>query len=138
MPTDKSLYIIIVGCGRLGSYLANKLSRDGHGVVAIDADDSAFDALSVDYSGFRLEGDATEVALLKQAKIDKADLLIASTGDDNINLMVAQVGKKFFQVPRVMARVFQPKRENIYLDLGVETVCPVSIAAEAFLRTISA
>jgi len=134
--SDKRLYVIIIGCGRLGSYLANRLSHDGHSVVVIDLNDSALEALSAEYSGFRMEGDATEIDLLKQAKIDKADFFIATTGDDNVNLMVAQVAKKLFQVPRVMARVFQPKREKIYVDLGIETVCPTSIAADVFLKSI--
>ena len=136
MVSDKSLYVIIIGCGRLGSYLASRLSHDGHSVVVIDLDHSALQALSVDYSGFRLEGDATEIELLKQVKIDKADFFIATTGDDNVNLMVAQIAKKLFQVPRVMARVFQPKREKTYLDLGIETVCPTSIAADLLLKSI--
>lgn len=136
MVSDKRFYVIIIGCGRLGSYLANRLSHDGHSVVVIDLNDSALEALSAEYSGFRMEGDATEIDLLKQAKIDKADFFIATTGDDNVNLMVAQIAKKLFQVPRVMARVFQPKREKIYLDLGIETVCPTSIAADLFLKSI--
>lgn len=136
MVSDKRLYVIIIGCGRLGSYLANRLSHDGHSVVVIDLKDSALEALSAEYSGFRMEGDATEIDLLKQAKIDKADFFIATTGDDNVNLMVAQMAKKLFQVPRVMARVFQPKREKVYLDLGIETVCPTSIAADVFLKSI--
>ena len=136
MAAAKELYVIIIGCGRLGSYLANRLSHDGHSVVVIDLDHSALETLSIDYSGFRMEGDATEINLLKQAKIDKADFFIATTGDDNVNLMVAQIAKKLFQVPRVMARVFQPKREKTYLDLGIETVCPTSIAADLLLKAI--
>ena len=136
MVSDKGLYVIIIGCGRLGSYLANSLSHDGHSVVVIDLKHSALESLSVDYSGFRMEGDATEIDLLKQAKIDKADFFIATTGDDNVNLMVAQVAKKLFKVPRVMARVFQPKRVKTYLDLGIETVCPTSIAADLLLKAI--
>jgi trk system potassium uptake protein TrkA len=134
--SDKEFYVIIIGCGRLGSYLANRLSHGGHSVVVIDLDHSALEALSADYSGFRVEGDATEIDLLKHAKINKADFFIATTGDDNVNLMVAQIAKKLFQVPRVMARVFQPKREKTYLDLGIETVCPTSIAADVLLKSI--
>jgi len=136
MSPGQRLYIIIVGCGRLGSYLANRLSRDGHSVVVIDIDESAFDALSAEYSGFRVEGDATEFAVLEQAKTDEADLVIATTREDNINLMVAQIAKKLFHVPRVMARVFEPKREEIYRDFGIEAVCPTSISGDIFLRWI--
>lgn len=129
-----TLFIVIVGCGRLGSNLANQLSHAGHGVVVIDIDEEAFDHLSAAYSGFRVEGDAVELAVLKQAKLDKADLLIATSQDDNVNLMVAQVARAVFSVPRVLVRVFEPKREAIYRRLGVETICPTSVAADLFLK----
>lgn len=129
----KQLFVVVVGCGRLGTHLANELSRKGHGVVAVDADDSAFGDLSPEYSGFRVEGDATEFAVLKQAKVDQADLVITTTRDDNINLMIAQVARAEFGVPRVIARVFDPKREAIYKRMDVETVSPTSVAAELFL-----
>lgn len=135
MPTGK--YIVIVGCGRLGAHLANHLSRDGHSVVAIDTDERAFGNLSPEYSGFKVEGDATELAVLQQAKADKADLVIATTRDDNVNLMVAQVAKAQFGVSRVLARVFEPRREAIYRRLGVETICPTSVAAELFLKSVA-
>ena len=131
------LYIVIVGCGRLGSHLANQLSRSGHGVVVIDSEEKAFGNLAPEYSGFRVEGDATELGVLQQAKIDKSDLVISTTLDDNINLMVAQVAKSKFGVPRVLARVFEPRREAMYRQLGVETICPTSVAAELFLKSIA-
>jgi trk system potassium uptake protein TrkA len=136
MSSDLRYFVIIVGCGRLGSYIANKLSHSGHSVVVIDSRESAFDALSSEYSGFRLEGDATEFDVLKQAKTDQADVLIATTHEDNVNVMVAQVAKKLFHVPRVMARVFDPKREKVYHHLGIETVSPTLIAGDVFLESI--
>ena len=129
-------YIIIVGCGRLGSYLANTLSGQGHSVVVIDIKASTFESLSSEFSGFRVEGDATEYALLKQVKTDKANILIAATREDNVNLMVVQVAKNLFGVQRVMARVFDPRREEIYRDFGIETISPTSIAAAAFLNSL--
>ena len=131
------LFIVIVGCGRLGSHLANQLSRAGHGVVVIDANEHAFGNLSPEYSGFRVEGDATELAVLKQAKVNEADLVVAATRADNINLMVAQVAKTEFGVARVLARVFEPRREAVYRRLGVETICPTSVAGELFLKSIA-
>lgn len=130
-------FIVIVGCGRLGSFLANRLSRVGHGVVVIDSDDRTFGKLSPEYSGFRIEGDATELAVLKQAKMDEADLVVATTREDNVNLMIAQVAKAEFGVARVLARVFEPRREEAYRRLGVETICPTAVAADLFLRSIS-
>jgi trk system potassium uptake protein len=84
-----SRFILIVGCGRLGSRLANQLSRDGNSVVVIDKDETTFSNLSPDFSGFRVNGDATQMVVLKEAKLKKADVLIATTHEDNVNLMVA-------------------------------------------------
>jgi len=131
-----SRYIVIVGCGRLGSHLANRLSHDGHSVVVVDQDESSFDTLSPDFSGFRMEGDATQLSVLKQAKVKKADVLIATTHEDNVNLMVAQVAKKVFAVSHVLARVFDPRREQVYAQLGIDTICPTSVAAEMFLKAV--
>jgi trk system potassium uptake protein TrkA len=134
MTSKPTYYVVIVGCGRLGAYLANQLSRDGHSVVTIDIDGSRFQNLSSEYSGFQIEGDATELAVLKQAKTSKADALIAATREDTVNLMIAQVAKKIFSVPKVVARVFDPGRGSLYSELGVETVCPTMIAGNAFLE----
>ncbi|MCU0305883.1 MAG: TrkA family potassium uptake protein [Thermoanaerobaculales bacterium] len=129
-------YAVVVGCGRLGARLANHLSRDGDSVVAIDTGESAFDKLSPDFSGFRLQGDATLMAVLREARLDKADILVATTREDNVNLMVAQVAREIFGVQRVLARLFDPKREAAYERLGIETICPTTLASEAFLRAI--
>ncbi len=136
MASEK-LFILVIGCGRLGSYLASQLSHGGHSVVTVDTDPQAFDALSAEYSGFRVEGDAAELAVLKQARMDKADLVIAATREDNVNLMVAHVARRIFKVPHVLARVFDPRREEIYRDLGVDTVCPTTIAADALLAKLA-
>jgi trk system potassium uptake protein TrkA len=132
-----SLYIVIIGCGRLGLYLANQLSHVGHSVVVIDIDEGTFDHLSPDFSGFRIEGDATHIAVLKEAKLGKADVLFATTHEDNVNLMVAQVARKVFKVPHVLARVYDPRREQVFDQLGIETICPTSVAAEMFLLAVA-
>jgi trk system potassium uptake protein len=132
-----SRFILIVGCGRLGSQLANQLSRDGNSVVVIDKDEATFSNLSPDFSGFRVNGDATQMVVLKEAKLKKADVLIATTHEDNVNLMVAQVARKIFSVPHVLARVFDPKREEFYAQLDIDTVCPTSLGAHVFLQAIT-
>ncbi|MDO4559257.1 MAG: TrkA family potassium uptake protein, partial [Planctomycetia bacterium] len=111
---NPGLYIVVVGCGRLGSHLANQLSGMGHSVVAIDQEETAFSRLSSDFSGFRITGDATQTSVLREAKVHKASVLIATTHHDNVNLMVAQVAKKIFNTPTVLARVFDPQREKAY------------------------
>jgi trk system potassium uptake protein TrkA len=137
MRMKANRYIVIVGCGRLGSHLANRLSRDGHAVVVIDHNAATFDDLSPDFSGFRVEGDATRIAVLREAKLQKADVFIAATHEDNVNLMVVQVARKIFHVPQVLARVFDPRRERVYARLGIDTICPTSVGAELLLQAIT-
>jgi trk system potassium uptake protein TrkA len=103
----------------------------------IDSDHATFEDLSPDFSGFRVAGDATRMAVLREAKMDKADVVIATTHDDNVNLMVAQVARGVFGVAHVLARVFDPKREEVYAQLGIDTICPTSVAAEMFLLAVA-
>ncbi|MFZ5587707.1 MAG: potassium channel family protein [Thermodesulfobacteriota bacterium] len=132
----KNLFIVIVGCGRLGSYLANGLSRAGHGVVVIDRRPEAFDLLSAEFSGFKVVGDAVEYAVLREARLERADLLLAAAEEDNVNLMAAQVGREVFGVKRVMARVADPAREAAYREFGIATVCPTTLAGDLLLKTL--
>ncbi len=129
-------YVVIVGCGRLGSLLAGLLSNAGSSVVVIDLEESAFDLLPVEFSGFRIVGDAVEIEVLQTAKTHRADCLLAVTEEDNVNLMVAQVALKVFQVPKVLARVFDPRREEVYREFGIETVSPTNLMADAFLASL--
>ncbi|MEW5722686.1 MAG: TrkA family potassium uptake protein [Thermodesulfobacteriota bacterium] len=132
-----NLYIVIVGCGRVGSHLADRLSREGHSVVVVDQNRAAFEDLSADFSGFRVEGDAVRMSVLRETKLKKADVFIATTHEDNVNLMVAQVALKIFQVPHVLARVYDPRREQVYAQLGIETICPTRVAAEMLFRAVA-
>lgn len=136
MTAPEGLYVVVVGCGRLGAYLANRLSRAGHSVVAVDVREEAFAALTAEFGGFRVEGDATEFSVLRQAKAEAADVLIAATREDNVNLMVALVAKKVLGVGRVVARVFDLEREELYRGLGVETVCPTVVAGDLLLAAL--
>lgn len=138
LKSSKSQYhIVIVGCGRLGSLLANRLSAQGHSVITIDNNPHAFSNLSTEFSGFRIEGDATEFSTLERAKMAQSEIVIASTSDDNVNLMVAQVAKKICNVSHVVARVFDPKKEATFQEMGIDTICPTSIAGQVLLDTIA-
>ena len=131
-----SQYIVVVGCGRLGSILASRLSGQGNSVVVIDPDESSFKNLSSDFSGFQIAGDASEIEILLSAKADRADYLLAVTDKDNINLMVAQIAKNIFQIGIVIARVFDPAREKIYRDFGIATISPTQLSADAFIANL--
>ena len=132
-----SQYIVVIGCGRLGSLLASQLSAQGHSVVVIDQNPATFDNLSGEFSGFQIVGDAVELATLQQAKVNKADCLLAVTREDNVNLMVAQVAKTVFEIPIVLARVFDPAREAIYRQFNIETISPTQLSADLFLQKLN-
>ena len=129
-------FVIVVGCGRLGSRIANFLSRQGKSVVILDRDESRFQSLSLDFSGFKIQGDAAHISVLRRAKIEKADIIICTKHDDNVNLFVAQVAKRMFEVPVVLARVYDPHKEELYSKIGIRTVCPTDIAADRFLEML--
>jgi len=114
------MYVIIVGCGRVGSELANLLAKEGHNVVIIDRDQNSFSRLGNTFNGLSLQGNGFDLSLLKQAGIEKADAFCCVTNGDNTNLISAQVAKKIFKVPKVIARVYDPRRANIYKALGLD------------------
>ena len=126
-----SLYVIIVGCGRMGSIVANYASSEGHNVVIIDKDDKAFEHLSPEFSGFTIHGDATEVENLKDAKIERADVFLALTDDDNINFMVSMIAKKVFGVRKVIARVYDPDNFELFKEFGINAISPILLMGEA-------
>ncbi len=127
------MYVIIVGCGRVGSELAKLLSGEGHDVVVIDKNQSSFDRLGGTFNGLTLVGNGFDAALLKQAGIEKADAFCAVTNGDNTNLISAQVAKKMFKVPKVIARVYDPQRAHIYAALGLDIISGTILFA-AMLR----
>jgi len=127
------MYVIIVGCGRVGSELAKLLSGEGHNVVIIDKNKSSFDRMGETFNGLTLVGNGFDLALLKQAGIEKADAFCALTNGDNTNLVSAQVAKRIFKVPKVIARVYDPQRAHIYAALGLDIISGTILFA-AMLR----
>jgi len=127
------MYIIIVGCGRVGSELAKLLSSEGHDVVIIDKHPASFERLGRTFNGLTLTGNGFDLNLLKQAGIEKADAFCAVTNGDNTNLISAQVAKQIFKVPKVIARVYDPQRAHIYSALGLDVISGTILFA-AMLR----
>jgi len=127
------MYVIIVGCGRVGSELAKLLSNEGHNVVIIDKSQASFERLGGTFNGLTLVGNGFDLALLKQAGIERADSFCAVTNGDNTNLISAQVAKKIFKVPKVIARVYDPQRAHIYAALGLDIISGTILFA-AMLR----
>jgi len=116
------MYVIIVGCGRVGAELAKLLSGEGHDVVVIDKSRESFNRLGDSFNGLTMVGNGFDLALLRQVGIEKADAFCAVANGDNTNLISAQVAKKIFRVPKVFARIYDPQRAHIYAALGLDII----------------
>ncbi len=125
---NKKEFTIIVGCGRLGANIANNLSDEGKDVIIIDNNSESFRKLSPSFAGMELKGDATEMFVLNEADIRNATSVIAVTNHDNTNIMVAQIAKEMFHIDNVIARLYDPDRECVYRDFGINTICPVVLS----------
>ncbi len=119
--------IVIVGCGRVGAFLAGVLDADGHEVTIIDLDRASFGHLPRSFRGTTLLGNGTDMDVLRQAGVDKTDVLLTLTQGDNRNLMAAQIAKQIFGVKHVIAKVNDPIRAKIYRDHGIGTFSRTSI-----------
>ncbi len=123
------MYVIIVGCGRVGAELAKILANEGHNVVVIDKARDSFDRLGNTFNGLTMTGNGFDLELLKQVGIEKADAFCAVTNGDNTNLISAQVAKKIYKVPKVIARVYDPQRAHIYAALGLDIISGTTLFA---------
>lgn len=116
--------IVILGCGRTGAYLATMLVAEGHQVTVIDKDSASFARLGPDFPGDLVVGIGIDEDVLRRAGIKRAGAFVAVTNWDNTNVMAAQVAKDIFGVTRVICRIYDPLRDEIYRALGLETICP--------------
>lgn len=123
-------YTIIIGCGRLGANLANTLSDNGEDVLIIDKNKEAFRKFSPAFGGLSLNGDATDLDVLQEAQINNATTVIAVTNNDNANILVAQVAREMFHIERVIARLYDPEREYVYHEFGIDTICPAILSVK--------
>ncbi len=122
------MYVIIAGCGRVGSAMAKQLSQEGHDVVVIDEDPGAFRLLGERFVGRRLVGAAIDWGVLVEAGIEGADAFAAVTKGDNTNIVCALIAAREFEVPCAVARVYDPLRAAAFARLGLRTVCPTEDA----------
>lgn len=123
-------YTIVIGCGRLGANLANTLSDEGGDVLIIDKSKDAFRKLSPSFGGLSITGDALDLDVLQEAQISKASVVVAVSNSDNANIMVAQIARELFQIKRVIARLYDPERECVYREFGIDTICPAVLSAK--------
>lgn len=113
------------------------MARQGHGVVVVDNEDENFRNLAPDFNGIRVAGVPIDQDVLKEAGIESADALAAVTPDDNVNIMVSQVAKEIFKVPRVIARIYNPLSERVFHEFGLDTVCPTNLTVNSIYSMIT-
>ncbi|GBD12858.1 Trk system potassium uptake protein TrkA [bacterium HR24] len=114
------MYVVIVGGGKVGYHLAKALLEDGHEVLLIERDRARCERLEAELGDIVLRGDGCEVGVMEQAGFNRADMVVAVTGDDEDNLVVCQVAKARFQVPRTVARINNPKNAEVFRRLGID------------------
>lgn len=124
------MYIIIIGCGRLGSTLARELSDNGHDICILDRDSEKLNTLGSGFNGHKIKGIEFDNDKLLEAEIHKAEALLAVTNDDNVNITVSLIAKQIHKVPRIIARVNEPGKSYIYETMGIETINPVQSGIE--------
>src|SRR5665213_4377315 len=127
---------LIVGCGRVGSALAKLLDADGHEVVVVDENPAAFKRLGQKFKGHVVVGTGIDYDILKRAGAKTADGFVAVTDGDNRNIMAALIAQRMFKIPKVVCRIYDPPRGQMYKELGVETVIPTTLGAKMIRDTL--
>lgn len=130
------MHVVVVGCGRVGAGLARTFEENGHTVAVIDRRAKALERLPEGFAGTTVVGVGFDRDRLKAAGIEKAGALAAVTNGDNSNILVARVAKETFNVERVVARIYDPRRAKIYERLGIPTIATVEWATERVLQRI--
>jgi trk system potassium uptake protein TrkA len=131
-----AVHIVIMGCGRVGSTLAHILEAQGHSVAIIDQDREAFRKLRSGFKGKRVVGSGFDQDVLREAGIEEADGFAAVSSGDNSNVISARVVRESFGVERVVARIYDPRRAEVYQRLGIPTVATVRWTADQMLRRL--
>lgn len=128
--------VLIIGSGRVGSGLAKNLVLHGVEIAVVDNDPAALAALGPAFKGKTFNGLGFDEEVLKAAGIESCDALAAVTGSDEANLVIARIAKSHFRVPRVTARVYEPKKAKIYRRMGIQTISPVTLGIERMTSTL--
>jgi len=123
------MYIIVVGCGRVGAELATILSLEGHNVVVIDQDSRAFSRLGPAFNGITITGNGFNRKILEEAGIERTDAFAAVTNEDSANAMSALIAKKIYKVPRVVVRTYDPLRARSFEELGLDVLSGTTLVA---------
>ena len=127
---------VIMGCGRVGAELATLLDREGQEVVILDIDPDAFGQLPDGFKGSCVVGNGIDQDVLRRIGLAEADAFVAVTPGDNRNVMACQIAKHIFGVPRVVCRIFDPIRQELYRNLDLETISPTKEVARLLKQAL--
>jgi len=130
------MIVIVMGCGRVGEQLSRLLSAEGHQVTVIDPNASALDKLGPEFKGRKIRGVGFDRDILLQAGIATADAFAAASASDNANIVAARIARNIFSVPRVVARLYDPRRAEIYERLGLRTISSTTWGAERIMEIL--
>ena len=122
--------VVIMGCSRVGAQLATMLDAEGHKVTILDVDSFSFRKLPLTFNGTAMVGSGLDEEALKKAGIEGANVFVAVTQGDNRNVMACQIAKHIYKVPKVVCRIYDPIREEMYRNLGLITVSPTKVVAK--------
>ena len=122
--------VVIMGCSRVGAQLAAMMDAEGHKVTVMDIDPFSFKRLPTTFNGTALVGNGLDEDSLKKAEIEQADVFVAVTQGDNRNVMACQIAKHIYKVPKVVCRIYDPIREEMYRNLGLRSVSPTKLVAK--------
>ncbi|MBB2942383.1 trk system potassium uptake protein TrkA [Actinoplanes lutulentus] len=128
------MHVVIMGCGRLGSTLAQKLDADGHQVAVIDQNADAFRRLGDNFGGVTVNGIGFDRDVLRAAGIERADAFAAVSSGDNSNIISARLARETFGVSRVVARIYDSRRAQVYERLGIATIATIRWASDRMFR----
>jgi trk system potassium uptake protein TrkA len=130
----KKTKAIVIGAGRLGSYIASRLSEDGYEVIIIDKDSDSFRKLNENYSGFKYVGDAVDSDVLEQAGISLANLVVATTDNDNTNIFISHIASMIYFVDNVFLRLNDIEKSTLIEQTNIKAIYPFKLSLEAFYR----
>ena len=129
--------VLIMGCGRMGEKLAWMLSESGHAVVVIDPDSKLLAHLGADFPGRKVQGIGFDRKVMIEAGIETADAFAATSPSDNTNIIASRIAREIFHVPRVIARLYDPRRAEIYRRLGLVTMSMIDWGAERIFELLT-
>ena len=128
----------MIGCGRVGSAVAQQLAGSGWDVTVLDENEDSLTRLGEAWTGGFVVGHGMDLQLLREGGIEDADAVVVTTDGDNTNIVIAQVAQKQFEVPTVVVRILDPARAQFYAEKGLRIVCPTSAAIETLVETVRA